>query len=116
MKSRFQKSGNTLVHKGIHPVTGESFERTYWIPAKGGYVYLDTTGTRPGTLGSQPVYSTGSTWYAPTIEQLADIVRSEWQIEKSFVRNAPVGDTLSDEPKKASGRIQTCLNFFPQDP
>ena len=84
MRSRFYTQNRYIMHFGQDPFTGDPFKRIYWLPIQGGYVRLDTTPdeSRPGTLGGQPTYSDGSTWWAADLAQLAKIIRSEWRKEK----------------------------------
>lgn len=87
-RSTFETNGQYITHIGSDPFTGEAFKRCYWCPTAGGYVRLDTTDdeSRPGTLGSQPTYSDGSTWRARDVAHMGQIIRAEWRREKACAK------------------------------
>ena len=86
MRSKFERTGyNRVEHRGVCPFTDEAFVRRYWVPLTSsgyGYVWVDDTkdGSRGGTLGKQPT-TNGMTWTCKP-EQLLDLVKREWRVEK----------------------------------
>lgn len=87
MRSKFTVTkANEVEHRGVCPRTGLPFVRRYWVPAQGGYVYVDDTidGTRPGTLGRQP-HVNGMTWRSSP-EYLLTLVKAEWRQTQRWAR------------------------------
>lgn len=89
-RTRYSIDGQTVTHTGIDPWTREPFTRRYWIPTRGGYVYLDATrdGIRPGTLGTQPTDTDGTTWRAVDLADLSEQIRADWRRTLAAYRRA----------------------------
>lgn len=90
MKTRYTINGQFVTQTGIDPFTREPFTRCYWVPQRGGYVYLDTTpnGDKPGTLGRQVCDSDGSTWRATGVADLLAMVKAAWRAERRAAAKA----------------------------
>ena len=76
---------------GTSKLTGERFERTFWIPHNGGYVH-EVTPERPGTLGYQVcegLAHTGHTLTA-TPETLPTVIQRERARERRWEDQAMI--------------------------